>query len=149
MCHCVWMTDPFDLQRYLDAQAGMYDRAFADLRLGSNRSQWIWLVFPYMKDLGNTPLSLRFGIRSLAEARAYVMHPVLGDRLRACCRVLIAASSADITEMFGEQEVVKVHASMTLFIAATDDNADFRAVIDMYYNGEIDSRTMDFVARFP
>jgi uncharacterized protein (DUF1810 family) len=143
------MTDPFDLQRYLDAQAGMYDRAVADLRTGGNRAQWIWLVFPQIKELGDSPLSLRFGIRSLSEARAYAAHAILGERLRECCRILLAANGGEIAEMFGEYDVMRMHSCMTLFIAAGDDNADFIAVLNTYYRGELDSRTMDFIARFP
>jgi uncharacterized protein (DUF1810 family) len=137
------MDDPFDLQRFVDAQDRVYDRVVAELRAGSKRSHWIWFIFPQLRELGSSPTARLFGIGSLAEAQAYLVHPVLGPRLRDCARLVVAIEGASIEEIFGWPDNLKVRSSMTLFARATADNADFLAVLDTFYGGEQDPLTLE------
>ena len=131
-------ADPFDLQRFVDAQDRVYDTVLDELRGGRKRSHWIWFVFPQLRGLGRSPTAMRYGISSLDEARAYLAHDVLGPRLRECARLVAAIEGRSADEIFGWPDNLKVRSSMTLFARATDDNADFRAVLDKFYDGEED-----------
>lgn len=140
-------ADPFDLRRFVDAQDRVYDTVLEELRSGRKRSHWIWFVFPQLAVLGRSPTAIRYGITSLDEASAYLDHAVLGPRLRECAGVVaqIRGSSAD--EIFGWPDNLKVRSSMTLFARATDDDADFRAVLDLLYDGVEDALTVEALAR--
>ncbi len=137
--------DPFELQRFVDAQDLMYDQVLAELRAGAKRSHWIWFIFPQLGALGSSSTAQRFGIASLAEAQAYLAHPVLGPRLRECARLVLAIEGRSVEDVFGWPDNLKVRSSMTLFAAATDDNADFVAVLDTFYGGERDTRTLELL----
>jgi uncharacterized protein (DUF1810 family) len=136
-------ADPFDLQRFVDAQDPVYDTVIEELRNGRKRSHWIWFVFPQLRGLGRSPTAARYGISSLDEARAYLAHEVLGPRLRECTRLVAEIDGRSVEEVFGWPDDLKVRSSMTLFARATDDNADFRAVLDKFYNGEEDPVTVE------
>ena len=136
-------ADPFDLRRFVDAQDRVYDTVLAELRTGAKRSHWIWFVFPQLRGLGHSPTAQRFGISSLDEARAYLAHPVLGPRLRGCTRLVAAIDGRSVDQIFGWPDNLKVRSSMTLFARATDDNAEFRAVLDKFYNGDDDPATVE------
>lgn len=136
------MGDPHHLQRFVDAQASVYDTVVAELRAGRKRTHWIWFVFPQLSGLGRSVTAQRYGIASLDEARAYLAHDVLGPRLRECTRLVNAISGATVDEIFGAPDNLKVRSSMTLFAAATDDNADFVALLDRFYGGERDEATL-------
>lgn len=141
-------ADPFDLRRFVDAQAGVYATVLAELRNGAKRSHWIWFVFPQLRGLGRSPTAVRFGITSIDEARAYLSHPVLGPRLRECTRLVARIDGRSVDEIFGWPDNLKVRSSMTLFARATDDpdiQADFRAVLDKFYNGEDDPATVELL----
>ena len=135
--------DPFDLQRFVDAQDRVYDQVLAELRAGAKRSHWIWFIFPQLASLGNSSTAKLFGIDSLAEAQAYLTHPVLGARLRECARLVTAIDGRSVDDIFGWPDNLKVRSSMTLFARATDDNAVFLAVLDKFYGGEQDARTLE------
>ncbi|MEN3321279.1 MAG: hypothetical protein V7643_4681 [Mycobacterium sp.] len=135
--------DPYDLQRFIDAQEPIFDAVLGELRRGRKRSHWIWFVFPQLQGLGRSPTALRYGISSLQEARAYLAHPVLGQRLRDCARLVGAIDGSSADEIFGWPDNLKVRSSMTLFERATDDNADFRTVLDKFYDGEEDPATVE------
>lgn len=137
--------DPFDLQRFVDAQDRVYDDVLAELRAGAKRSHWIWFVFPQLEALGSSSTAKRFGIASLAEAQVYLAHPVLGSRLRECARLVLAIDGRSVEDIFGWPDNLKVRSSMTLFAHATDDNADFTAVLDKFYGGEQDPRTLELL----
>ena len=137
--------DPFDLQRFVDAQDCVYDDVLAELRAGAKRSHWIWFVFPQLEALGSSSTAKRFGIASLAEAQAYLAHPVLGSRLRECARLVLAIDGRSVDDIFGWPDNLKVRSSMTLFAHATDDNADITAVLDKFYGGEQDPRTLELL----
>lgn len=135
-------TDPFDLQRFVDAQARVYHAVLDELRAGSKRGHWIWFVFPQIAGLGSSPTAVRYAISSLDEARAYVRHEVLGPRLRQCAQLVNQVEGRSIHQIFGSPDDLKVRSSMTLFGRATDDNRDFLALLDKYYDGEEDPLTV-------
>lgn len=136
-------TDPFDLQRFVDAQAGVYHTVVEELRAGRKRSHWIWFIFPQIAGLGRSPTAERYAIASLEEARAYVDHEVLGPRLRECTQLVNRITGRSIGEVFGTPDDLKVRSSMTLFAHATDDNADFVELLDKYYDGDEDPLTLE------
>jgi uncharacterized protein (DUF1810 family) len=139
-------ADPFDLQRFVDAQKRVYPTVIDELRGGRKRSHWIWFVFPQLQGLGRSPTALHYGISSLDEARAYLAHDTLGPRLRECTRLVAAIDGSSADEIFGWPDNLKVRSSMTLFARATDDDADFRAVLDKFYDGEEDSATVELLS---
>ena len=138
-------ADPFDLQRFVDAQDRVYPTVLDELRSGRKRSHWIWFVFPQLRGLGRSPTALHYGISSLAEAQAYLAHATLGARLRECARVVAAIEGSSADAIFGWPDNLKVRSSMTLFARATDDNADFRAVLDKFYGGDEDDATVELL----
>jgi len=143
-------ADPFDLRRFVDAQDRVYDTVLSELRSGRKRSHWIWFVFPQLQQLGRSPTAIRYGITSLAEARAYLDHEVLGPRLRECARVVAGIQHSSADEIFGWPDNLKVRSSMTLFARATESaevQADFRAVLDRFYDGVEDALTVEQLAR--
>jgi uncharacterized protein (DUF1810 family) len=140
-------ADPFDLQRFVDAQDRVYGAVVSELRTGRKRSHWIWFVFPQLRGLGHSATAMRYGISSLEEARAYLAHEVLGSRLRECARLLTRIEGFSADDIFGWPDNLKVRSSMTLFARATDDNAEFRGVLDRFYDGEEDALTVDQLAR--
>jgi uncharacterized protein (DUF1810 family) len=140
--------DPFDLRRFVDAQDRVYDTVLAELRNGAKRSHWIWFVFPQLRGLGRSPTAQHYGISTLAEARAYLAHPVLGARLRDCTGLVASIDGRSVDEIFGWPDNLKVRSSMTLFAHATDDpdiQAGFRAVLDKFYGGEEDPATVELL----
>lgn len=138
------VADPYKLQRFVDAQAGVYADVTAELRAGRKRTHWMWFVFPQLRGLGQTETAQHFGIASLDEARAYLAHPVLGPRLRECAELLRdLAAPQPVVAVLGSVDALKLRSSMTLFARAGDD-ADrmlFESVLDRYYQGEPDERT--------
>jgi uncharacterized protein (DUF1810 family) len=139
---------PFDLARFVDAQAGIYDTVLAELRAGRKRSHWMWFVFPQLRGLGSSPTAVRFGITGLAEAQAYLDHPVLGPRLRECTALVNALAGASMEDVFGWPDYLKLRSSMTLFgAAAGSENTDFTAVLDTFYGGEQDAKTLALLDR--
>ena len=140
-------ADRFDLQRFVDAQDRVYDTVLDELRNGAKRTHWIWFVFPQLRGLGRSSTATHYGISSRDEAREYLAHPVLGPRLRECTRLVAAIDGRSVAEIFGWPDDLKVRSSMTLFAQATDDNADFLAVLDKFYDGEQDPVTIELLAR--
>ena len=133
------------LERFTDAQDGVYDAALAELRAGRKRSHWMWFVFPQLDGLGSSPTARRYAIRDLAEARAYLAHPVLGARLREAARAVLAVEGRTAEQILGYPDDLTLRSSMTLFARAADDPAEFRAVLDRYYDGP-DPRTEELLA---
>jgi uncharacterized protein (DUF1810 family) len=132
--------DPYELSRFVSAQAKTYDRALAELRAGRKRSHWMWFVFPQVAGLGHSSMAQRYAIGSLAEARAYLAHPVLGPRLREIAAV-VAALPAGARDIFGSPDDMKLRSSMTLFRRAAPDEAVFQAVLDRHFDGSPDWMT--------
>ncbi len=139
------MTDPFDLQRFVDAQAQVYPRVVAELRHGRKQSHWMWFIFPQFAGLGHSPMARRFAISSREEAVAYLAHGVLGPRLRECTALVNAVEGQTIREILGSPDDLKFCSSMTLFGAVSSD-ALFAAAITKFYGGRPDPRTLDLLA---
>jgi uncharacterized protein (DUF1810 family) len=136
------MSDPFNLQRFADAQQPVYETVRAELRAGQKRSHWMWFVFPQIEGLGSSGMARRFAISSLEEARAYLEHPVLGARLRECSRLVADVNGRSIEEIFGYPDDIKFRSSMTLFAQATPENEVFVECLRKYFEGEADPSTL-------
>jgi uncharacterized protein (DUF1810 family) len=134
--------DQFDLTRFVEGQRGGYDGIVRELRAARKASHWMWFVFPQVAGLGQTSISQHYAIRSLAEARAYLAHPVLGPRLRECADAVLAAPpDATARSIFGSVDALKLRSSMTLFLRAAPDEPRWQRALDRYYNGIADART--------
>jgi uncharacterized protein (DUF1810 family) len=134
--------DPFELQRFVDAQAPLYDTVIGELHAGRKRSHWMWFIFPQLRGLGSSPTAIRFGVSSAEEARAYLAHELLGPRLRECAGLVARIDGRTADEIFGWPDDMKLRSSMTLFARVSDDNADFVTVLDKFYGGEEDPATV-------
>lgn len=136
------MNDPYDLQRFVDAQRPVYDTVLAELRGGRKRTHWIWFIFPQIAGLGHSDMARRFAISSLDEARAYLAHPVLGRRLRECAQLVAVIDGKPIDQIFWHPDDMKFHSSMTLFAQASPDNTVFVECLDKYFGGRSDDATL-------
>jgi len=138
------VADPYRLERFVVAQdrGGVYQRAAAELRAGTKQSHWMWFVFPQIEGLGSSAMAREFAISSLAEARAYLDHPVLGPRLAECARILAATDDRSATQILGDIDAAKLRSSMTLFMAAAPDEPVFGEVLAKYFDGEPDKATL-------
>lgn len=137
------MTDPHDLDRFLAAQDGVHAQALRELRDGRKTSHWMWFVFPQLAGLGSSVMAQRYAIGSLTEARAYLEHPVLGPRLVECARALLAHGDRTALQVMGSPDDVKLRSSMTLFAAVAGSDPVFQQVLDAFFDGEPDPRTVD------
>src|SRR5437763_109399 len=131
-------ADPYDLGRFVRAQEGDHERALAEIRAGRKRSHWMWYVFPQLDGLGSSATSRRYAIKSLAEARAYLAHPVLGPRLVECAEIVAGQGAQSAEEIFGSIDAMKLHSSMTLFARADPAQAAFQRVLDTFFEGRPD-----------
>jgi uncharacterized protein (DUF1810 family) len=136
------VDDPYDLHRFEAAQEDVYESALAQMRAGRKTGHWMWFVFPQIAGLGLSAMSQRYAINSLAEARAYLGHPVLGPRIAECARVLSEVDGRRAEEIFGVIDAVKLRSSMTLFARASDNDPTYLAVLDQYFGGEPDPQTI-------
>lgn len=135
-------NDPYDLQRFVDAQAQVYDQVAVELRTGRKRTHWMWFVFPQLRGLGFSATATRYGITSLEEAQAYLAHPVLGPRLLECTRWVLAVENRTASQIFGSPDDQKLRSSMTLFARAGPENPEFAQALQKYYGGEHDPLTL-------
>lgn len=133
--------DPFDLERFVQAQSADYDQALSELRDGEKRSHWMWYIFPQIEGLGHSSMSRRYSITSAAEARAYLDHRILGPRLRECAAVVNGIVGRSAHEIFGSPDDMKLRSSMTLFARVSGDNV-FEQVLGKYFNGQHDNKTL-------
>ncbi len=140
------MNDPYNLQRFVDAQHAVYSNVVAELRQGKKRSHWMWFAFPQVVGLGFSPMAERFAITSPEEAIAYLGHEVLGPRLRECTRLVLDVKNKSAHDIFGSPDDLKFRSSMTLFAAVSDDPV-FGDAIARYYAGEKDQATLGILAR--
>jgi uncharacterized protein (DUF1810 family) len=140
------VTDRFELWRFAEAQAGVYEQACSELRAGRKQSHWMWFIFPQISGLGSSPMAVRYAIRSTAEAEAYLADPVLGARIRECTAILLELpGSADASRIFGSPDDMKFHSSMTLFALAEPEGGDeglFARALQRYFNGRLDDATL-------
>lgn len=139
------MPEPFDLQRFVEAQnaGGAYNRALSELLAGRKHSHWMWFVFPQLTGLGSSPTARHFAISGLPEAIAYLAHPVLGARLVECSRVLAELPETDPVHVLGVTDARKLLSCMTLFARAAPEHPLFLAVVGKYFDGELDQLTLD------
>ena len=138
------LTDPYDLDRFVAAQAGTYDAALGEIRRGRKRSHWMWFVFPQIAGLGRSPMAQRYAIRSLAEARAYLAHPHLGPRLRSCVQALQDLDDTSAEDVFGTVDAVKLRSSLTLFAEAGGERI-FTAALERWFGGKPDEATLELL----
>ena len=135
--------DPFDLKRFVAAQAPVFQTALGELKAGRKRSHWMWFVFPQLRGLGRSSMAQFYGVGSLDEARAYLAHPLLGTRLNLCTQTVLAIKERSLHAIFGAPDDMKFHSSMTLFArAAANDDSAFRRALDRYCEGRMDERTL-------
>ena len=137
-------TQPFPLDRFVEAQAGTYAAALAEIRRGAKRSHWMWFIFPQIEGLGQSPTARHYAIRSLAEAQAYLEHPLLGPPYLACVEALQDLGSIDPVAVFGEVDALKLRSSLTLFEAARPLPL-FSAALQRWCKGERDPRTLELL----
>lgn len=138
-------ADPFDLNRFVQAQAEDYEQALREITAGRKVSHWMWYVFPQLDGLGFSPMAKRYAIKSLDEARAYLAHPLLGPRLVACAEAALTVDGRTATQIFGTPDDLKLKSSATLFSAATPPGSVFERVLAKFYGGQPDERTLELL----
>jgi uncharacterized protein (DUF1810 family) len=134
------------LDRFVDAQAPIYDQALTELRAGQKQSHWMWFVFPQIASLGQSATSRAYAIQSLDEARAYLAHPVLGVRYRECCQAVMNVRGKSARDIFGTPDDLKFCSSLTLFAEAAPDEVLFYNLLEKYYDGDADEATLELLA---
>ena len=135
-------SDPFNLQRFVDAQATAYRQVCEELRAGRKRSHWIWFIFPQIRGLGHSEMAQHYGVSSREEAEAYLAHPVLGARLRECTRLVVEVEGRSVDQIFGYPDNLKFRSSMSLFASAAQDEPVFRQALQKYFGGQLDPNTV-------
>ncbi len=141
------MADPFDLDRFVRAQDPVLDQVRRELADGRKRSHWMWFVFPQLRGLGRSATAQHYGIGSLAEARAYLAHSVLGPRLAECTELVNRVEGRSVHQIFGSPDDLKFHSSMTLFAAADPEAPEFREALDKCFAGALDAPTSELLRR--
>jgi uncharacterized protein (DUF1810 family) len=142
--------DPFNLARFVTAQASVYQEALAELRAGQKHSHWMWFIFPQLRELGRSPTAKFYGIVSLDEARAYLDHPLLGSRLEECTNAVLAISGPSLYGIFGSPDDMKFRSSMTLFSrAAPDAEGPYQRALDYWCKGVPDDNTLALIGPGP
>ena len=138
-------TDPFDLDRFVQAQSSTYDVALAEITRGLKRSHWMWFIFPQFAGLGFSSTSITYAIKSIDEAKAYLAHPVLGPRLIECTRLVLAVQGRTINAILGAPDDAKFRSSMTLFGEVADEPV-FGEALARYFAGKRDDATLEILA---
>ena len=141
------MPDPHNLARFLEAQTPIYQEVLSELRHHHKTTHWIWFIFPQIHGLGSSPMARTYAIASLAEATAYLAHPILGPRLTECTQLVLLARALPIREILGTPDDLKFHSSMTLFAHATPDNQLFVEAIQAFFAGRYDDLTLNLLAK--
>jgi uncharacterized protein (DUF1810 family) len=135
-------SDPYDLQRFVAAQAPAFETACAELKAGRKQSHWMWFIFPQIAGLGHSPMAQRFAIFGRGEAEAYLRHPVLGPRLRRCAELVNGVEGRSAHQIFGSPDDMKFHSSMSLFGSVAGESEVFLAALRKYFGGEMDPLTL-------
>ena len=135
--------DPYNLERFVSAQDRIYPEVVSELRVGYKTSHWMWFVFPQIRGLGRSPVSLKYAICSREEAVAYLHHPVLGPRLKECTRLVLEVEGRSAEEIFGSPDDMKFRSSMTLFAEVSPDDDIFARSLQQYFDGAPDQLTLD------
>ena len=139
------MNDPFDLQRFVDAQEAVYSQVIAELRRGRKTSHWMWFIFPQIEGLGHSPIAEKYAITGLAEAKAYLNHRVVGQRLVNCIELMLGIHGRSINQILGYPDDLKFRSSMTLFAEVSEDISIFHVALDKYFDGEPDPLTIELL----
>ncbi len=139
--------DPFDLERFLSAQSATYGHALAELCSGQKRTHWMWFIFPQIEGLGYSSTARHYAIRSLAEARAYLDHAVLGARLKECSEAVLAVEGRTASDIFAYPDDLKLRSCMTLFAAVAEPGSVFLRLLEKYFDGRQDERTLQLLKR--
>lgn len=147
--------DPFNLRRFVSAQEEIYSRraetvyaaALAELRSGQKRTHWMWFIFPQYKGLGYSSMSQHYAIQSSEEARHYLSHPLLGSRLVECAEAVLNTNGRSASQIFGSPDDMKLRSSMTLFATVTDSESIFSRVLDKYFQGQQDTKTLELLTK--
>lgn len=139
------MNDPYDLNRFMQAQQNDYERALFEVKSGQKRSHWMWYIFPQFDGLGFSPTSKRYSIKSLAEAKAYLNHPILGSRLLECAKAVLSVEGKSAYEIFGSPDDMKLRSCATLFAHVSPAGSVFEQVIDKFFQGERDPKTIHLI----
>jgi uncharacterized protein (DUF1810 family) len=139
------VDEPFDLERFVEAQDPVYDRVCAELRNGRKSSHWMWFIFPQLRGLGSSAMAEKFSIASRDEAHAYLDHPILGPRLLECTALVNQIVSRSIEQIFGYPDDLKFRSSMTLFASVAPGAQVFKDALEKYFAGESDTRTLDLL----
>jgi uncharacterized protein (DUF1810 family) len=136
-------SDPYDLGRFVTAQTPVFDTALGELRAARKQTHWIWFVFPQLRGLGHSSTAQFYGIGSIEEARAYLGHQVLGPRLDLCTRIVVDSKAPSLHAIFGSPDDMKFHSCVTLFAAVAEQTENsFRAALDRWFGGRLDSKTL-------
>lgn len=141
--------DPYDLGRFLHAQRGDFERALAEITSGKKRTHWMWYVFPQLDGLAFSSTSKYYAIKSIEEARAYLAHPVLGPRLLRCAEAALRVEGRFATEIFGSPDDLKLRSCATLFACVSPPGSVFERLLDKYYGGERDRKTLRLLGAGP
>ena len=136
------MSDAFDLDRFVRAQAQVYEDALDEILDGRKTSHWMWFVFPQLAGLGRSEIAQRYAIRGLDEARAYLAHPLLGERLRECTQALLRVEGRSAHDIFGSPDDMKLHSSLTLFSLVAEPGSAFERALGRYFGGVPDQATL-------
>ena len=137
------MQKSYDLERFVEAQADCYEQVTRELRAGLKTSHWMWFIFPQIAGLGHSEMARRYAISSLAEAAAYLEHPVLGPRLRECAQLVVEVEGRSIDQILGYPDNLKFRSSLTLFAKATPGEEVFRNALRKYFDGVEDALTLE------
>jgi uncharacterized protein (DUF1810 family) len=135
-------SDPYDLNRFVRAQADMYDGALSELERGRKQSHWMWFIFPQLDGLGSSAMARLYSIKSEDEARAYLAHPLLGRRLTECAEAMLAVEGKSATEILGFPDDLKLKSCATLFARVSEPGSVFERLLDKYCAGERDAKTL-------
>ncbi|MDH4063249.1 MAG: DUF1810 domain-containing protein [Acidobacteriota bacterium] len=140
-------VDPYDLARFVEAQEPVHVQALSELRRGQKRSHWMWFIFPQFDGLGFSSNSRRYSIKSVAEAEAYLRHPVLGPRLLESARAALGVEGRSALEVFGSPDDMKLRSSATLFASVSPAGSVFEQLLDRYFGGEPDDKTLQLLGQ--
>ena len=141
------LSDPFDLNRFVEAQKGVYETALSELVAGQKRSHWMWFIFPQVAGLGSSTMARKYAIRSREEAKAYLQHPVLGPRLNECTSALLRVENRSAEEIMGYPDFLKLKSSMTLFAEVSEPPSLFSDVLKNFFADQPDARTIALLRR--
>jgi len=141
------LNDPYGLSRFIEPQDADYEQALAEIRSGRKRSHWMWYVFPQFTGLGSSPTSMHYAIKSRDEAEAYLSHPIIGRRLVECAETVLQIRERSAFEVFGSPDDMKLRSSATLFASVSAEGSVFHRLIDQYFDGRRDDRTIELMGR--